>query len=73
VECVILESLSVAGVGRVQTTLPSFFNGCISATIYPMTHRIVIDTNIFLGACLGQGAARHVVAAWPACAGNANR
>jgi putative PIN family toxin of toxin-antitoxin system len=28
-----------------------------------MTHRIVIDTNIFLGACLGQGAAHHVVAA----------
>ena len=25
--------------------------------------RVVIDTNIFLGACLGTGAARHVVAA----------
>lgn len=25
--------------------------------------RIVVDTNIFLGACLGEGAARHVVAA----------
>ena len=28
-----------------------------------MTYRIVVDTNIFLGACLGQGAAHHVVAA----------
>lgn len=28
-----------------------------------MTLRIVVDTNIFLGACLGQGAANHVVAA----------
>ena len=28
-----------------------------------MTHRIVIDTNICRGACLGQGAAHHVVAA----------
>ena len=28
-----------------------------------MTHRVVIDTNIFLGACLGQGAAHQVVAA----------
>jgi predicted nucleic acid-binding protein len=37
--------------------------GGISATIYRMTHRIVVDTNIFVGACLGQGAAHHVVAA----------
>ncbi len=28
-----------------------------------MPKRIVIDTNIFLGACLGQGATHHVVAA----------
>jgi putative PIN family toxin of toxin-antitoxin system len=28
-----------------------------------MVKRIVIDTNIFLGACLGQGAAHHVLAA----------
>jgi putative PIN family toxin of toxin-antitoxin system len=28
-----------------------------------MAHRVVIDTNIFLDACLGQGAAHHVVAA----------
>ena len=28
-----------------------------------MTPRVVIDTNIFVGACLGQGAARQVVAA----------
>lgn len=28
-----------------------------------MTFRVVIDTNIFLGACLGQGAAHQVVAA----------
>lgn len=28
-----------------------------------MTYRLVVDTNIFLGACLGQGAAHHVVAA----------
>lgn len=28
-----------------------------------MEHRVVIDTNIFLGACLGEGAAHHVVAA----------
>lgn len=28
-----------------------------------MAYRVVIDTNIFLGACLGQGAAHHVVAA----------
>ena len=38
-------------------------SGVISATIYSMVHRVVIDTNIFLGACLGQGAAHHVVAA----------
>lgn len=35
----------------------------MAATIDPMTHRIVLDTNIFLGACLGQGAAHHVVTA----------
>ena len=28
-----------------------------------MNPRVVIDTNIFLGACLGQGAGRHVIAA----------
>ena len=28
-----------------------------------MTHRVVIDTNIFVGACLGQGAAHRVVTA----------
>lgn len=28
-----------------------------------MVHRVVIDTNIFVGACLGQGAAHRVVAA----------
>lgn len=28
-----------------------------------MAHRVVIDTNVFLGACLGQGAAHHLVAA----------
>jgi putative PIN family toxin of toxin-antitoxin system len=28
-----------------------------------MTFRVVIDTNIFLGACMGQGAAHQVVAA----------
>ena len=28
-----------------------------------MVKRVVIDTNIFLGACLGQGAAHHVLAA----------
>lgn len=28
-----------------------------------MTYRLVVDTSIFLGACLGQGAAHHVVAA----------
>ena len=28
-----------------------------------MAHRVVIDTNIFVGACLGQGAAHQVVAA----------
>ena len=28
-----------------------------------MTHRVVIDTNIFVGACLGRGVAHQVVAA----------
>jgi putative PIN family toxin of toxin-antitoxin system len=30
---------------------------------YHQTMRAVIDTNVFIGACLGQGAANHVVAA----------
>lgn len=38
-------------------------NGGIYATVMVMEQRLVIDTNIFLGACLGQGAAHHVVAA----------
>jgi putative PIN family toxin of toxin-antitoxin system len=40
-----------------------FFDGGINATIKHMAHHIVVDTNIFIGACLGEGAAHHVIAA----------
>jgi putative PIN family toxin of toxin-antitoxin system len=47
----------------IDITISAPICGGTSATIISMQHRIVIDTNIFLGACLGQGAAHHVVAA----------
>ena len=62
------------GRGRLSGYLnayPMLFQGGIFATINTMTHRVVIDTNLFVGARLSK--VRHIGWLRPVCVGNTSR